>query len=74
MGRFANHAVLFARCIIEGNEYGVLPFMVQIRDRDTHMHMPGIQSGCLGPKFGYVGKDNGWMSLNNVRIPRDQMF
>ena len=74
MGRFANFAVLFARCIIEDNDYGILPFMVQIRDRDTHRHMPGVKSGCLGPKFGYLGKDNGWMTLDHVRIPRDNMF
>ena len=27
----------------------------------------------MGPKFGYKGKDNGWMTLKNVRIPREQM-
>jgi len=24
----------------------------------------------MGPKFGYSSKDNGWMSMDNVRIPR----
>jgi len=28
MGLWANHAIVFARCIADGNEYGVLPFMV----------------------------------------------
>ena len=77
MGRFANHALVFARLIIEDegtkNDYGVMPFIVQIRDRDTHKHMPGIQCGDMGPKFGYNSKDNGWMTLNNVRIPRENM-
>lgn len=36
--------------------------------------MPGIKTGDMGPKFGYRGKDNGWMTLNKVRIPRDQML
>jgi acyl-CoA oxidase len=36
--------------------------------------MPGVKSGCLGPKFGYHGKDNGWMTLDHVRIPRFNMF
>ena len=35
--------------------------------------MPGIKSGDLGPKFGYSSKDNGWMTLDNVRIPKSQM-
>jgi acyl-CoA oxidase len=64
-----------ARLIIESegskNDYGVAPFIVQIRDMDTHRHMPGVKSGDMGPKLGYHGKDNGWMTLNDVRIPRD---
>ena len=75
MGRFANHAVVYARLIInddgEENDYGPAPFIVQIRDRDTHKHMLGIKSGDLGPKFGYNEKDNGWMTFNKVRIPRN---
>ena len=79
MGRYANFAAVFARLIIkdedgEPNEYGVVPFIVQLRDRDTHKHMPGIKCGDLGPKFGYVGKDNGWLTLSNVRVPRDQLL
>ena len=35
--------------------------------------MPGIKSGDMGPKFGYNSKDNGWLSLDNVRIPRENM-
>ena len=46
-----------ARLIIESegskNDYGVVPFIVQIRDRDTHKHMPGVKTGEIGPKFGY---------------------
>ena len=67
-----------ARLIIESegskNDYGVVPFIVQIRDMDTHRHMPGVKSGDMGTKLGYHGKDNGWMTLNDVRIPRDQML
>lgn len=35
--------------------------------------MPGIKCGDLGPKFGYGSKDNGWLTLENVRIPRENM-
>lgn len=74
----ANHALVFAQLIVideEGQKsnYGVNPFIVQIRDRDTHKHMPGIKCGDMGPKFGYASKDNGWLTLNNVRIPRENM-
>ena len=79
MGRFANFALVFARLLIpdedsQVNDYGVVPFLVQIRCRDTHRHMPGVNSGDLGPKLGYVGKDNGWMTMDKVRIPRNQML
>ena len=77
MGRHANYAMVMARLIVEDdgakNDYGVVPFIVQIRDMDTHKHMPGVESGDMGPKLGYHGKDNGWMTLDNVRIPRENM-
>merc|ERR1712025_458300 len=56
------------------NDYGVQPFLLQIRDRDTHKHMPGVKTGELGPKFGYQNKDNGWMTLDHVRVPRNMML
>ena len=34
----------------------------------------GIKVGDIGPKFGYFGMDNGYLELNHVRIPRDQML
>lgn len=79
MGRLANFAIVFAKLMIpdedgELNEYGVVPFIVQIRDRDTHKHMPGIKTGEMGPKLGYHSKDNGWMTVNKVRIPRSQLL
>jgi len=28
MGRWANHAAVFARCIVDGNDYGIQSFLV----------------------------------------------
>ena len=28
----------------------------------------------MGPKFGYASKNNGWLRLENVRIPRENLF
>ena len=36
--------------------------------------MPGVKTGDMGPKFGFHGKDNGWMTMNKVRIPRSHML
>ena len=36
--------------------------------------MPGIKTGDMGPKLGFTSKDNGWMTMNNVRIPKENLF
>jgi acyl-CoA oxidase len=74
LGRFATHAVLFAQVIIDGKNYGVLPFIIQLRDLETHKHLPGIKSGDMGPKLGYSSKENGWATFNNVRVSRSQLL
>lgn len=79
IGRQANYALVMAQLVVpeddgEVNVYGTCPFLVQLRDLKTHKHMPGVQSGDLGPKLGYHGKDNGWCSFDKVRIPHDQML
>ena len=61
MGRMANYALVFAQLLIDGDKYGVSPFLVQIRDLETHKWMPGVKCGDLGPKLGYFSKDNGWL-------------
>lgn len=48
--------------------------MVQIREFDTHMPRKGVQVGDIGPKLGYNSKDNGWLIMNEVRIPRTHML
>jgi acyl-CoA oxidase len=40
----------------------------------THKNLPGIETGDIGPKFGYHSKDNGYMVMKNIRIPRDQLL
>lgn len=32
LGRFSTHGVVFARCLVDGNDYGVQAFIVQFRD------------------------------------------
>lgn len=59
---------------MDGDPVSVQPFLVQIRDLETHLPLPGILVGDLGPKLGYNSKDNGWVIFQNVRIPRDNML
>lgn len=36
--------------------------------------MPGVESGTIGPKYGFRGKDNGYCAFDHVRIPRTHML
>jgi len=74
LGKFAHYAVVFARLIIDEKDYGVQSFMVQIRDLDTQHLLPGVVAGDIGPKYGFNMKDNGYMALNHIRIPRFNML
>ena len=65
--------MVFARLLIEENDYGVMPFMVQLRDLDTWMPLKGVDCGDMGPKMGYHSKNNGWCTFDQVRIPRENM-
>jgi acyl-CoA oxidase len=64
LGITANHACVFARCIVNGKDYGPQAFLVKIRDVDTHLPVKGVQVGDIGDKLGYHSKDNGWLILN----------
>lgn len=74
MAQTVNHCVVMAQLYSNGKCYGIHPFMVQVRDSETHMPMPGIDIGDIGDKMGYKGVNNGYLGLENVRIPRSSMM
>lgn len=41
LGLYANHALAAAQLIIDGKNYGVQYFIVQIRDIETHVPLKG---------------------------------
>lgn len=63
-----------AQLIIDGKPYGPHPFVVQIRDLQTHEPLENIHVGDIGPKFGYNTMDNGFLLFNNVKIPHVNML
>ncbi|KAG1708241.1 hypothetical protein DVH05_024924 [Phytophthora capsici] len=73
LARTANFGVVYARLLLDGKDYGVHNFMVQLRDLESHDAMPGVTLGDIGPKIGFNNVDNGYCSFDRVRIPRDQM-
>ena len=64
LGLWANYALVFARCLVDGNYFGIQPFVVPIRDLETHNPLPGIKVGDIGPKLGYHTTDNGYLMFN----------
>lgn len=66
--------MVFARCISLENDYGVQPFMIQIRDMETHEPLPGVEVGDIGSKLGYNSIDNGYLLFNNVKVARNKML
>jgi flavocytochrome c len=73
LGKVATHCVLYAQTIVDGKENGVDVFLMQIRD-ENHLPLPGIRLGDLGVKMGDNANDTGFMILENVRIPRENMM
>ena len=63
-------AVVWAQLIIDGKSQGPHPFYFPIRSKKTHRVLPGIIIGDCGPKKGLNYIDNGYMMIENVRIPR----
>jgi acyl-CoA oxidase len=74
LGKTCTHAILMARLITKGRDYGPHAFVVQLRDMETHMPLPGVEVGDIGPKMGYNGVDNGFLRFDHVSVPRDAML
>jgi acyl-CoA oxidase len=60
--------------MIHGKDYGVHPFMTQLRSLDDFRPLPGIELGDIGPTMGLNGTDNGYAIFNHIRIPRENML
>ncbi|KAK6462279.1 acyl-coenzyme A oxidase 4 [Scheffersomyces coipomensis] len=65
----ATHSTVYARLIVDGEDYGVKTFVVPLRD-SNHDLTPGVTVGDIGAKMGRDGIDNGWIQFSSVRIPR----
>lgn len=74
LGELANVSVVWAQLIIDGDSKGPHPFFMNIRCSKTHKVLPGIKIGDCGPKKGLNYIDNGYMILEDVRIPRENLL
>ncbi|MDT7701398.1 MAG: acyl-CoA oxidase [Pseudonocardiales bacterium] len=66
-------AVVFAQLITEGTSHGVHAFLTPIRD-DEGKAMPGVEISDCGQKAGLNGVDNGRLTFDHVRVPREALL
>ncbi|SBV26475.1 Acyl-coenzyme A oxidase [Micromonospora krabiensis] len=66
-------AVVFAQLITGGRRHGVHAWLVPIRNAQGDPP-PGVTIGDAGPKGGLLGVDNGRLSFDHVRVPRDMLL
>ncbi|WP_222192846.1 acyl-CoA dehydrogenase family protein [Modestobacter italicus] len=66
-------AVVFAQLVTGGQRHGVHAWLVPIRDAAGDP-MPGVTIGDDGPKAGLLGVDNGRLSFDHVRVPREMLL
>lgn len=74
MAHTANHCVVVAQLYTQGKGRGIFPFIVQLRDEETHMPLKGIKIGEIGAKLGMNSVNNGFLGFESVRIPRNNML
>ncbi|RFU30477.1 hypothetical protein B7463_g5880, partial [Scytalidium lignicola] len=85
LGRTANHAIVVAQLLlpkrnfssgskIEYISFGPHTFIVRVRDMKSHLPLPGVVIGDIGPKFGYAPMDNAYMLFHQFRIPHSALL
>ncbi|CAO4370519.1 unnamed protein product [Caenorhabditis nigoni] len=74
LGTSCTHVILVANLIIDNKNYGLHPFFVPIRDRNSYSQMSGVRVGDIGTKMGVNCVDNGFLAFDNYRIPRRNML
>ncbi|XP_070595973.1 peroxisomal acyl-coenzyme A oxidase 1 isoform X3 [Erythrolamprus reginae] len=74
LGKTSNYAIVLAQLYTQNKSHGLHAFIVPLRQLGTHEPLPGITIGDIGPKFGYDEMDNGYLKMDNFRIPRENML
>ncbi|XP_061392965.1 probable peroxisomal acyl-coenzyme A oxidase 1 [Musca vetustissima] len=74
LGQTCNYCIFVAQLYIDNEPKGIQMFVVQVRDEETYMPLPGVHVGEIGKKLGMNGVNNGFLGLKNYRVPRTNML
>ncbi|XP_017768288.1 PREDICTED: probable peroxisomal acyl-coenzyme A oxidase 1 [Nicrophorus vespilloides] len=74
LGHSSNYAVVMAQLYTQEKCRGMHAFIVQLRDEETNMPLPGIKIGEIGCKLGMNATNNGFLGFEKVRIPRNHLL
>ena len=66
--------MIAAQLIVNSKNLGLHWFVVQLRDVDTYLALPGVTVGDIGPKAGWNGVDNGFVLFNKVKLPKTALL
>jgi acyl-CoA oxidase len=66
-------AAVFAQLVVGGENRGVHALLVPLRDERGTV-LPGIEIEDCGAKLGLEGVDNGRISFDEVRVPREALL
>ncbi|MFD9738071.1 acyl-CoA dehydrogenase [Umezawaea sp. NPDC059074] len=66
-------AVVFAQLVSGDEEHGVHALLVPLRDEDGQA-LPGVSIEDCGHKAGLNGVDNGRLTFDHVRVPREALL
>lgn len=66
----ANISIIWAQLIVDNQSQGPHAFIVPLRCKKTHKVLNNIIIGDCGPKNGINYNDNGYIILDDIRIPR----
>lgn len=76
IGNAATHgkwAAVFGQLIVDGENHGVHVIVVRIREEDLGA-VEGVTCGDQGHKGGLLGVDNGTITFDHVRVPREHLL
>ncbi|MCB0886791.1 MAG: acyl-CoA dehydrogenase family protein, partial [Propionibacteriaceae bacterium] len=72
-GRDGRMAAVFGQLWVGDEHQGVHVVLVPIRDEHGN-DLPGVTTGDQGHKGGLLGVDNGTLSFEHVRVPREMLL